>query len=156
MKEKPGQCSSCEQANSSQLILQLERRITALEQPVWTVSAAENRWRACTKGPCKCRPQTQTLTCWRSELGYLPPLQTVPSDVRLIDCGINHLSTLHKDAFKQLGNLSELDLFDNKIDYLPDLVFEFLLELRYLKLHRNRLRDIPSEMFINLSNLETL
>lgn len=48
------------------------------------------------------------------------------------DLGINKLTTLNKNAFRMLALLSELDLFDNEIDYLPDNIFDQLESLKYL------------------------
>lgn len=42
------------------------------------------------------------------------------------DLAINRLTTLNKDAFQDLSHLTELDLFDNQIDFLPESIFEYL------------------------------
>ncbi len=36
------------------------------------------------------------------------------------DLSSNYLNTLHKDSFRGLTNLEELDLSHNLLDYLPD------------------------------------
>lgn len=48
------------------------------------------------------------------------------------DLGINSLTTLNKMAFRGLTYLTELDLFDNEIDYLPPDIFRKLNSLVYL------------------------
>lgn len=48
------------------------------------------------------------------------------------DLGVNSLTTLNKDAFQILPYLTEIDLFDNRIDYLPETIFDHLDNLLYL------------------------
>jgi hypothetical protein len=48
------------------------------------------------------------------------------------DLGINGLITLNKNAFLMLSHLTELDLFDNELDHLPDGIFDDLGSLQYL------------------------
>ncbi|XP_052130540.1 leucine-rich repeat and immunoglobulin-like domain-containing nogo receptor-interacting protein 2 [Frankliniella occidentalis] len=118
-------------ALASELVI-LERRVRALEQPVWMVSGAEDRWLQCCDGPCRCRPEMRSLSCWRHGLRQLPQLQRLPEDVRSIDLSVNRLSTLHKDAFRGLVHLTDLDLYDNELDFLPESLFESLDSLQHL------------------------
>lgn len=77
----------------------LERRLRSLEQPgeysfqlfqtikfffglVWLISDEDDRWLRCTKGPCKCRPETKSLSCWHSQMPSLPAEQVIPFDIR--------------------------------------------------------------------------
>ena len=59
----------------------LERRLRAIELPVWQITAAHYNWDLCAEGPCKCRIETGSLSCWRSTLTDLPAAQVVPKDV---------------------------------------------------------------------------
>lgn len=42
------------------------------------------------------------------------------------------MTTLNKNVFRSMSYLTELDLFDNKLDHLPDNIFEDLDSLKYL------------------------
>lgn len=48
---------------------------------VWHISDAEGGWDACAEGPCKCRMETRSLSCWSMGLADLPPTQLVPKDI---------------------------------------------------------------------------
>lgn len=48
------------------------------------------------------------------------------------DLGRNSLGALNSATFKSLIYLIEIDLFDNRLDYLPDVVFNQLDSLEYL------------------------
>ncbi|KAG8253227.1 hypothetical protein J6590_039567 [Homalodisca vitripennis] len=124
--------------------------------PVWRKNVEEDRWYRCCEGPCRCRPETFALSCWRQELDELPSNQYVPNDIRVIDLGINQITSLNRDAFKGLHRLVELDMFDNRIDFLPSVIFDNLDSLAHLRLHRNRLEDLHGKLFHKLANLETL
>ncbi|RZC38999.1 leucine-rich repeat-containing protein 15 [Asbolus verrucosus] len=155
---------SLEENNNNSYLLRLERRLRALEQPVWKISKLNERWIECAQGPCKCRPETKSLSCWQQNLPVLPATQILPQDtvsivnlnVSFSDLGINGLTTLNKNAFLMLSYLSELDLFDNKLDHLPDSIFDDLHSLQYLRLHKNKIEDIPDDLLLKLRNLQTL
>ncbi|KAG5864266.1 hypothetical protein JTB14_012519 [Gonioctena quinquepunctata] len=143
---------SLEENSTNSYLVKLERRLRSLEQPVWEISRVNERWIDCGKGPCKCRPETKSVICWQNELSTIPPDQLLPHDVITIDLGINRLTTLHKNAFRSLSQLVELDLFDNKLDHLPDNIFAHLESLKYL----NRMRVIPETLLDKLELLEDL
>lgn len=102
------------------------------------------------KGPCKCRPETRSVSCWNMDLLSLSSEQILPRDVRTMyinyfrtknillirlcfrDLGRNSLSTLNAATFKSLIYLTEIDLFDNRLDYLPESVFDQLDSAEYL------------------------
>lgn len=48
------------------------------------------------------------------------------------DLGTNKLRTLHKTTFKDMRSLTELDMFDNHVEYLPAGIFDSLVNLRIL------------------------
>ncbi|KAI8428917.1 hypothetical protein MSG28_007544 [Choristoneura fumiferana] len=114
---------------------QLDRRLRAIEQP----SKAKN--------VCRCDVARRSLNCWRANLATLSADLLVPSDLVTIDLGTNKLRTLHKTTFKGMRSLSELDMFDNHVEYLPAGIFDSLVNLRILRLQRNYLEEIDSETF---------
>ncbi|KAI8428924.1 hypothetical protein MSG28_007544 [Choristoneura fumiferana] len=60
------------------------------------------------------------------------------------DLGTNKLRTLHKTTFKGMRSLSELDMFDNHVEYLPAGIFDSLVNLRILYLDSNMFPSLPS------------
>lgn len=48
---------------------------------VWQMSSAEEDWEICAEGPCRCQPETKSVSCWRQNLLDLPAAQLVPRDV---------------------------------------------------------------------------
>ncbi|XP_031346602.1 carboxypeptidase N subunit 2-like isoform X2 [Photinus pyralis] len=130
-------------------IVKLERRVRSLEQP-------EDRWHDCVQGPCKCKPETKSVSCWNKHVMALPLGQVIPQDLQTLDLGVNFLTTLNKDSFKHLPRLSQLDLFNNKINHLPDKIFEQLWEIQYLTVHKNFLQEVSEGIFTDLKNLRTL
>ncbi|CAG4937745.1 unnamed protein product [Colias eurytheme] len=126
---------------------QLDRRLRAIEQPAWTISLSQSRWRQCSKSVCRCDASHRSLNCWRSGLTSLNADLVVPVDIYTIDLGTNKLRTLHKSSFKGMRSLTELDMFDNHVEYLPSGIFDSLINLRILRLQRNYLEEIDSEAF---------
>lgn len=47
----------------------------------WQVSGRPGSWDECAEGPCKCRSEMRSLSCWSAGLADLPPSQLVPHDV---------------------------------------------------------------------------
>lgn len=118
---------------------------------VWTISKDNNRWIECSKGPCTCLSETKSISCWQQNMPSLPSEQVIPHDVTVMlvtvyskpilnlskfwnfrDLGMNKLTTINKDAFKHLLFLTELEIFDNELDYLPETIFDDLEDLKYL------------------------
>ncbi|KAK0086289.1 hypothetical protein PV325_003435 [Microctonus aethiopoides] len=62
-------------------VSRLERRLRAMEQPVWQIRGWPDDWEICVEGPCKCRPETKSISCWRYGLLDVPPAQLVPQDI---------------------------------------------------------------------------
>lgn len=52
------------------------------------------------------------------------------------DLGTNRLRTLHKTTFKGMRSLTELDMFDNNVEYLPAGLFDSLVNLRILLVYK--------------------
>lgn len=86
----------------------LERRLRAIEQPVWQMSSGEEDWEICAEGPCRCQPEIKLVSCWRQDLLDLPAAQLVPRDVLKLDLAGNRLTTLHRDTFLDMTRLNHL------------------------------------------------
>jgi len=54
---------------------------TTVMSAVWTIMSGVDRWKRCNHGPCKCRTETHSVSCWRKDLEEIPPGQTLPYDV---------------------------------------------------------------------------
>lgn len=48
---------------------------------VWQVGKRIEDWEVCAMGPCKCRPEMKSLSCWKHNLQDVPPTQLVPADL---------------------------------------------------------------------------
>ncbi|GLV37748.1 uncharacterized protein CBL_06551 [Carabus blaptoides fortunei] len=142
--------------HTDSMLIKLERRLRSLEQPVWTTHIGNDRWIRCAAGSCKCRPETKSVSCWHAQMSVLPANQIIPHDIINIDLAINQLTTLNKGAFHGLTHLTELDLFDNRIDFLPEPIFEDLDSLSNLRLHKNSLDELSKDIFLKLRNLKSL
>lgn len=64
-------------------VKELERRLSAVEQPVWTLAKGSvSEWIRCTEGKyCTCLTVTKSLNCWNSGLKTVPVAQTIPMDI---------------------------------------------------------------------------
>lgn len=71
----------------------------------------------------------------------------------LRECGIQEL---HKDAFKGLTILIELDLSNNRIHYLHPGTFRDNVRLRQLFMHHNPLTKLEDGLFTNMTFLQTV
>ncbi|XP_063698143.1 leucine-rich repeat-containing protein 15 [Culicoides brevitarsis] len=138
-------------------LLEVERRLRSVEQPIWKInSASVDAWDRCTEGICRCHATIKSLSCWRSDLLHLPPLQVIPMNMMKIDLSANRLSTLNKDSFKRLTHLVELDISSNQLDYLPFDVFEDQDSLEILRLQKNKIELFDYRLFLKLRNLVIL
>lgn len=62
-------------------INEVERRISALEQPLWKISSGgTSSWNTCSEGNL-CRCSIKSLSCWNMNLRAIPLVQIVPNDV---------------------------------------------------------------------------
>lgn len=48
---------------------------------VWQIRGWPEDWEVCVEGPCKCRPETKSISCWRYGLFDVPAGQLVPQDI---------------------------------------------------------------------------
>ncbi|XP_016772077.1 platelet glycoprotein V isoform X1 [Apis mellifera] len=134
----------------------LERRLRAIEQPVWQMSSGEEDWEICAEGPCRCQPEIKLVSCWRQDLLDLPAAQLVPRDVLKLDLAGNRLTTLHRDTFLDMTRLNHLDLSDNSIEHLPLNLFFSLHAVARIRLSKNLLGELHRSQFFNTRNLRIL
>lgn len=114
-------------------VRQIESRLRSVEQPIWHLaSGSDLEWNHCTSGVCRCNPDTKSFTCWNTNLKTVPVTQVIPMNMVAIDLSRNSLSTLHKDTFRGLTLLKELDLSNNVLDFLPFDLFQDLDSLLQL------------------------
>ncbi|KYM79563.1 Leucine-rich repeat-containing protein 15 [Atta colombica] len=133
-----------------------ERRLRAVEYPVWRISLKEEDWEICAEGPCKCVPEMKSVSCWRYNLLDLPSTQLVPADVLRLDLGSNRLSALHRDTFKNMTQLHHLDLSSNLIEHLAPSLFLPLHGIANVRLSNNLLKEMQRNQFYELRNLRIL
>ncbi|XP_048515947.1 leucine-rich repeat-containing protein 15-like isoform X2 [Athalia rosae] len=136
-------------------ISRIERRLRAVEQPVWQISGRPDDWEVCAEGPCRCRPETRSISCWGRNFLDVPPTQLVPNDL-LKDLGSNQLTALHRDTFLDLTQLLHLDLSDNQIEHLPLNLFFSLHAVTHLRLSRNLLRELHQNQLLRMRRLHIL
>ncbi|XP_050484704.1 carboxypeptidase N subunit 2-like isoform X3 [Bombus huntii] len=134
----------------------LERRLRAVEQPVWQMSSAEEDWEICAEGPCRCQPETKSVSCWRQNLLDLPAAQLVPRDVLKLDLAGNRLTALHRDTFLDMTRLNHLDISDNSIEHLPLNLFFSLHAVTRIRLSKNFLGELHRSQFLSTRNLRIL
>ncbi|XP_024221194.1 carboxypeptidase N subunit 2-like isoform X1 [Bombus impatiens] len=134
----------------------LERRLRAVEQPVWQMSSAEEDWEICAEGPCRCQPETKSVSCWRQNLLDLPAAQLVPRDVLKLDLAGNRLTALHRDTFLDMTRLNHLDISDNSIEHLPLNLFFSLHAVTRIRLSKNLLGELHRSQFLSTRNLRIL
>ncbi|XP_047366957.1 carboxypeptidase N subunit 2-like isoform X3 [Vespa velutina] len=129
----------------------LERRLRAVEQPVWQIGTSHEDWEICAEGPCKCVPETKSLSCWRYGLLDVPPSQMVPNDILKLDLGSNQMTALHRDTFLDMTQLNQLDLSGNYIEHLPLNLFFSLHSAVHLRISKNFLRELHQNQFVKIS-----
>ncbi|XP_047366958.1 reticulon-4 receptor-like isoform X4 [Vespa velutina] len=137
----------------------LERRLRAVEQPVWQIGTSHEDWEICAEGPCKCVPETKSLSCWRYGLLDVPPSQMVPNDILKLDLGSNQMTALHRDTFLDMTQLNQfavhLRISKNFLRELHQNQF-VKISLEELNLRGNLLTEIPDNLFSSLERLLTL
>ncbi|XP_015172060.1 PREDICTED: carboxypeptidase N subunit 2-like isoform X2 [Polistes dominula] len=138
----------------------LERRLRAVEQPVWQIGTTHEDWEICAEGPCKCVPETKSLSCWRYGLLDVPPSQVVPNDILKLDLGSNQMTALHRDTFLDMTQLNQfaihLRISKNLLRELHQNQFVKVRNLRILDASSNRLQTLPESLFIANSVLVLL
>lgn len=129
---------------------------------------------------CKWKGGKQTVECGGQQLQKIPEtmdpgtqvlnfsgnsLQVIQSErfykmelvnLQKIYFAHNQLIRIHKDAFRGLSNLVELDLSDNLLQTIPNDTFPDYTSLMRLSLSGNPIREIRSSSFKSLAYLTTL
>lgn len=73
--------------------------------------------------------------------------------ITALDCSVTSIS---KENFQNLQELTDLYLGRNKIKNLPSNTFEDLKKLKMLKLQNNQIESIDDKVFEDLESLEEL
>uniref|UniRef100_A0A915J7I9 Ig-like domain-containing protein n=1 Tax=Romanomermis culicivorax TaxID=13658 RepID=A0A915J7I9_ROMCU len=76
-------------------------------------------------------------------------------NIEILDLSNNNIYYIDQEAFK-LENLKFLFLNVNKISYINERIFRFLVNLEFLDLNSNRLSIIPAGNFFYLHNLRRI
>jgi len=87
--------------------------------------------------------QSNMLRLKASDLGRLAALAEEHPETRHLVIKRAKLTSIPTEVFL-FPNLDSLDLYNNKIDYLPDSVWQMMSSLRYLRMGKNPMRHLPS------------
>lgn len=143
-------------------------------------TAIRSDWTDC-QLPCRCKWTSgkKTALCSSSGLNTLP---NISSDIQVLDLQNNSitylkseafysiglvnlqkifmknttLTVLHREAFKNLKILIEVDLSDNQLSLIPPGTFAGNERLKVLILNGNPLRELSLQQFPNLPHLRSL
>lgn len=144
-------------------------------------TTAETDWSTCPT-VCKCKwvSGKKVAECSGQSLTTVP--DRLSSEIQSIDLSNNKLTTLpseafravglvnlhkiflrecdiqelHKDAFKGLQILIELDLSNNRIHSIHPLTFRDNVRLRVLLMHHNPITKLEDGLFTNMTYLQTV
>nr|XP_023968991.1 chondroadherin-like protein [Chrysemys picta bellii]XP_042702164.1 chondroadherin-like protein [Chrysemys picta bellii] len=94
-------------------------------------------------------PLLQELVLSHNALGVLPTLQGLPALTRLA-LAHNNISGLLPGAFRDVGQLMDLNLRGNQLRTLPEEAFEGLAMLKNLDLSDNALEELPPGLLAGL------
>ncbi|KAF6216344.1 hypothetical protein GE061_000685 [Apolygus lucorum] len=148
---------------------------------VGEVASDDSDWAVC-PAVCKCKwiSGRKTADCMRQQLTQVP--DSLSQEIQFIDLSENNIHTLpseafksvglvhlqkiylkecsiqeiHKDAFKHLSLLIELDLTDNRIHTLHPLTFRENVRLRVLTMNKNKLTKLDDGLFKDMGFLQTV
>ena len=84
------------------------------------------------------------------------PLLKASSSITTLYLRFNVMPTIYKETFKNLHNLSILDLRNMNIKQIEDHAFDALLKLLELYLDNNSILSLPQNLFSSLGNLRSL
>lgn len=113
----------------------------------------------CAAAGSECVGTETQLTCAGATVGRRltrTTLATYGQHLQEITWIDSKISSLDKDLFEGLLELSYIDLSRNEIRRTEQGLFNNLTRLKHLNLSRNQLDDIPRVTFIGLENLEVL
>lgn len=103
---------------------------------------------------CKCNKGTLEVDC--SDLGLSSIPLDIPANTRTFLFLNNQLSTLSGQALSNLSDLQTLDLSNNFLDQLPQNVFRDLVNLTELQLRNNSIRNLDKDLLQNMALLQRL
>ncbi|XP_008108669.2 leucine-rich repeat and transmembrane domain-containing protein 2 [Anolis carolinensis] len=103
---------------------------------------------------CKCNSGTLEVDC--SDLGLSSIPLDIPTNTRTFFFLNNQLSTLSGQDFANLSALQRLDLSNNFLDQLPENVFRDLVNLTELQLRNNSIRSLDKDILQNTVLLRQL
>ncbi|XP_062607304.1 leucine-rich repeats and immunoglobulin-like domains protein 3 [Saccostrea cucullata] len=93
--------------------------------------------------PTYCNCLGNLVDCSRQGLINVPKDLIFPVWTTRLELQNNGISSLSKDDFKGLRNLTQLDISSNDLHFLNDSVFEHLTSLEILKINHNKLNEVP-------------
>lgn len=99
-------------------------------------------------------PSLTELFLWNNQIENINNGETFSPCAKLerLFLSNNQIEHLHPDLFKSLPELKELYLYDNKINFIPEQMFESS-KLQRLDLHENRLSYLPANFVGKLPSL---
>ncbi|XP_070610962.1 leucine-rich repeat and transmembrane domain-containing protein 2 [Erythrolamprus reginae] len=103
---------------------------------------------------CKCNSGSLEVDCSGLGLSSIP--LDIPTSTRTFLFLNNQLSTLSEQAFSNLSALQRLDLSNNFLDQLPENVFRDLVNLTELQLRNNSIRSLDKDLLQNTNLLHQL
>lgn len=93
--------------------------------------------------PTYCHCLGNNVDCSRQGLINVPKDLIFPAWTTRLELQNNGISSLSKDDFKGLDNLTHLDISSNDLRSLNDSVFEHLTTLQTLKINYNKINEVP-------------
>lgn len=94
--------------------------------------------------PFGCQCHLRVVQC--SDLGLTSVPKNIPKDTTLLDLQNNKITELKKDDFKGLSSLYALVLVNNKISKVNEKAFEPCQRLQKLYISKNSLEEIPKSL----------
>ncbi|XP_071040008.1 slit homolog 3 protein [Parasteatoda tepidariorum] len=105
---------------------------------------------------CICDEQNGDVDCNHLGLTELPKLISFPKYIQVVNFKGNKISTLEPETFFNGGNVTELDLSHNHIDFISKTAFKNFHRLVRLDLSHNHVWNVPKDVFADLINLKEL
>nr|BAI66966.1 variable lymphocyte receptor B [Eptatretus burgeri] len=104
--------------------------------------------------PSRCSCSGTTVSCQSKSFTSVP--SGFPSSTTILYLHNNKLQSIPDGVFDKLTQLTKLNLENNKLHSLPNGVFDKLTQLQKLWLHNNKLQSLPDRVFDKLTSLTYL
>nr|ABB59040.1 variable lymphocyte receptor B [Eptatretus stoutii] len=104
--------------------------------------------------PSRCSCSGTTVNCYNKGLTSVP--SGIPSSTTKLLLHDNKLQSLPNGVFDKLTSLTQLYLGGNKLQSLPSGVFDKLTSLTHLGLNINQLKSVPDGIFDRLTSLQNI